>query len=39
MDDFFQSKVLLENLIDKIVISYYTYEIRTKVFKKYYSIP
>ena len=35
MDEIFQSKVPVENYIDKVVISYYTYEIRTKVFKKY----
>lgn len=35
MDEIFQIKVSVENWIDKIVISYYTYEIRTKVFKKY----
>lgn len=35
MDEIFQIKVSVENWIDKIVISYYTYEIRTKVFMKY----
>lgn len=38
MDEIFQTKVPVENWIDKIIVNYYTYEIRTKVFKKYLSI-